>query len=76
VGHLRVHLLFTDGEDIIHGAKLKAEHYDQNDIEDTDLDALERKVIHEIRIAREQIEADNLRGKDDGDDMWEESDEN
>ncbi len=65
MGHLRIHLLFTDGEDIIHSAKLKAENFDTEDIEDQDLTAIERQVIHEIRIADEQIEQDNLREDDD-----------
>lgn len=65
MGALRVHLLLKDGEDVIGFKKLKAENYDSDDFDDMDLNALERQVIHEIRIADEQIEENNLRGDED-----------
>lgn len=55
MGTLRTHLLFTDGEEIVHNAKLKQENYNTEDYEEMDLNELERQVIHEMRIAEEEM---------------------
>lgn len=54
MGNLRTHIFFTNEDGTVHSAKLKEENYDANDYEEMDLNAVERQMIHEKRIADEE----------------------
>lgn len=65
MGNLRTHIYFNDGDTVIHSAKLKEETYDPNDYEEMELNAVERQMIHEKRIADEEnAELNWRRGED------------
>lgn len=72
---LRTHIFFTNEDGTVHSAKLKEENYDANDYEEMDLNAVERQMIHEKRIADEENAELEWQHQDDGDDMWESKDE-
>lgn len=54
-------MYFNDGDGVIHSAKFKEENYDSNDYEEMELNAIERAIIHEKRIADEQCDENNWR---------------
>lgn len=58
---LRTHMYFNDADGVIHSAKFKEEDYDPNDYEDMELNAVERAIIHEKRIADEQAAENDWR---------------
>lgn len=54
MGSIRTHLIFTNGDDVVHTAKIKDSHYNLEDYESMDLNEVERQIIHEKRIADEE----------------------